>query len=94
MIVKLSKPIPVGDELVNELDLREPTVDDVVDIGFPYAITESGEIELRPKLIMKYASKLASVPPSAIKAISIADLNNLSIAVVGFFGDAAATQKG
>ncbi|MGZ5526883.1 MAG: phage tail assembly protein [Methylomonas sp.] len=90
--VPLSKPITVGDAEITELDLREPTIDEVVDIGYPYLmVVGDGEtkMELRPKVIVKYVVKLAAVPPSSIKKLSLADLGKLNMAVMGFFGDEA-----
>jgi hypothetical protein len=94
MIVKLSKPITVAGEPVTELDLREPTVEDVTDIGYPFSMipTDNGtEIKLDVKAVLKYASRLAGVPPSSLKTISLGDLSNLQTMVMGFFGDEAET---
>ena len=96
MIVKLSKPITVGGELLTEITLRDPTVDDVANIGYPFLldISDGGtSIRLQPKVILKYASALAGVPPSSLKAISLGDLSSLQEAVMNFFGDAAGTSQ-
>ncbi len=94
MIIKLSKPIEAHGATVSELELRQPTVEEVGEIGYPFLILSGdngGAIELRPKIIMKYASKLAGIPPSALKAISLGDLSELQTAVMGFFGQEAET---
>jgi hypothetical protein len=94
VIVKLSKPITVAGEPVVELDLREPTVEDVTDIGYPFLmiVNDNGTaIQLQPKAVLKYAARLAGVPPSSLKTLSLGDLSNLQTAVMGFFGDEAAT---
>ena len=93
MIVTLSKALPGGE---TELDLREPTVDDVSDIGYPFLVisTDNGSaIQLQPKVVLKYASRLSGTPPSSLKALSLSDLSRLQEAVMGFFGDEAATPQ-
>ena len=54
MIVKLSKPLATGE---TELELREPTVDDVGDLGYPFVmdINDGGgtSLRLQPKVILK-----------------------------------------
>jgi hypothetical protein len=94
MIVKLSKPITVAGEPVSELDLREATVEDVADIGYPFSMVpgDNGtEIKLDVKAVLKYVSRLAGVPPSSLKTISLGDLSTLQTVVMGFFGEEAAT---
>ena len=93
MIVKLSKPLATGE---TELDLREPTVDDVADLGYPFVmdINDGGtSLRLQPKVVLKYASRLAAVPPSSLKTITLGDLSALQEAIMGFFGDEAATPQ-
>jgi hypothetical protein len=92
VIVTLSKPL--GE--TTELELREPTVDDVADIGYPFLVINSDNgtaIQLQPKVVLKYTSRLAGVPPSTLKALSLSDLSKLQEAVMGFFGDEAATSQ-
>lgn len=94
--VKLSQPITHGDEAITELTLREPTVDDVSDIGYPFVlVTGEGDtaIELRPKIVMRYAARLSGVPPSILKDISLGDLSSLQGVVMGFFGEGAAAPQ-
>ncbi len=94
MIVKLSKPILIGDQELTELDLREPTIAEVSELGYPFLVVESqggSGIQALPKVVLAYASKLAAVPPSSLKNISITDLLALQGAVQSFFGDMAET---
>lgn len=96
MIVKLSKQITVGGVDQDSIELREPTIDDVVEIGYPFLIvqTDNGSaIQLQPKAVIKYASRLAGIPPSALKTLSLSDLSELQTAVMGFFGDEAETSQ-
>lgn len=88
--IKLSKPISAHDEQINELTLREPTGDDVIEVGYPYLILmkdgESTGIEIRPKAIYSYISKLGGIPLSSAKLISLADVATLQGVIMGFFG--------
>lgn len=91
VIVKLKKPIKVGEEDVTELELREPTVKDITEIGYPYRVSQSTSgsgMEILPAVVIKYVSKLAAVPPSALNGLSISDLTALQTEVMNFFGDA------
>lgn len=92
MIIQLSKPITVAGVEQSTIELREPTVDDVAEIGYPFLIvqTDNGTaFQLQPKAVLKYAARLAAVPPSSLKTLSLGDLSELQTAVMGFFGDGA-----
>lgn len=86
----LSKPIMSGDEEITMLDLRELTGDDIISIGYPYLIVigddDSQAMELRPKIIARYVSKLAAVPPSLIGKMSPSDISKITGVVMNFFG--------
>lgn len=90
MKITLSKPITAHGEQIAELDLREPTGEDVMALGYPYLIIigdgDAQAMELRPKVIGRYVSRLAGIPPSALNAMSPADFTALTGVVVGFFG--------
>lgn len=94
--IKLAKPIIHGDETISELELRDPTVQDVTDIGYPFVlVTGEGDtaIELRPKIVMRYAARLSGLPPSSLSDITLADLSRLQTEVMGFFGEEAAMPQ-
>lgn len=90
MKVTLSTPIQAHGEEVTELDLREPTGEDVIALGYPYLIIigdDDGQaMEIRPKIIARYVAKLAGIPPSAINKVTPGDFSRLTGAVMGFFG--------
>lgn len=98
MKITLSKPIAVHGEEVTELELREPTGEDVIALGYPYLITlgdgEEQGIEMRPKVIARYVARLAGIPPSSLNTVSPADFSGMTGAVMGFFGVAAEALKG
>lgn len=90
--IKLSRPIPDGENTITDLELREPSVADVGDLGYPFVLNVTdGEIriELKPKVILKYASRLGDVPPSTINSLSFGDFSVVQEAVMGFFGQVA-----
>lgn len=93
MIFTLTKPITAHGEEKLELDLRDPTAKDVMEIGFPYLVVQGNDgegVELRPKIVGKYVVRLAGIPPSSVEQLSIADLQSLQAIVMGFFGQDAA----
>lgn len=93
--VKLGKPIQAHGETLTELTLREPTVADVAELGYPFAVVQGssgGGIEMKPGVVLKYASRLAAVPPSSLQGISIPDLMRIQEVVMSFFGDGAETS--
>lgn len=100
MIVTLSKPITAHGEEVTQLDMREPTAEDVMEIGFPYLVVQSDDgqgVELRPKVAGRYISRLAKVPMSSVKQLTVGDLSKFQGLIMGFFGqgdEAAATTEG
>lgn len=94
--VPLSKPIKAHDEEISEIVMREPTPDDVMELGYPFIVvfteSESTGIEFRPKVVARYIQRLAQVPASTVKAMTLADLSACQAAVQGFFGaDATGT---
>lgn len=96
--VPLAKEITAHGEKVKELVLREPEGDDLMEIGYPYIVVQSDTggqgVELRPKVVARYVSKLAKIPMSSVKQIGLADLQKLQGVVMGFFGqEEAATTS-
>jgi hypothetical protein len=89
--ITLSRQINVHGEETHELTLREPVGEDVSICGFPYEIRpqadgESAAIKPLADVILKYAARLANVPPSSIKQLAMADVSALTACVMGFFG--------
>jgi hypothetical protein len=90
MIYKLSKPITAHGAEVTELELREPTGQEIIDIGFPYLIVigddDDQAMRIQVKTVGKYISKLAAIPPSSVGMLSPNDISQLAGVVLGFFG--------
>ena len=92
--VKLSKPISAHGEEISEITLREPTPEDVMQVGSPQLLIPSADgesvgIEIRGKVIGQYISRLGSVPMSSVKAMTIGDFTRCQGVIMGFFGGGA-----
>lgn len=88
--MKLSTAVKNGEEEITEITLREPTGDEVIEIGFPYLIIpgdgDETSVELRAKVVKKYIVKLGGVPPSVVGKLTAKDITALMGEVLGFFG--------
>ena len=94
MKVTLSKQISAHGEETQELELRDPTAKDVMELGYPYLVVQSDDgqgVELRPKVVARYVVRLAKIPMSSVEQLAIADLSALQAIVMGYFGQDAAT---
>lgn len=91
-IIKLKKLVTAHGEQIDEIELREPTSEDVMELGYPYLVY-SGDagagFELRPKVVANYVVRLGKVPLPTVKALAIADLQACQAVVLGFFGQSA-----
>ena len=90
--LKLSKPVTAHGEEVSEITLRAPVPEDIMKIGTPTLLIPSSDgesvgIEIRAKLIGQYVSRLAGIPLSSVKALSVGDFLQCQGAVMGFFGN-------
>lgn len=88
--VKLSKPITAHAEEMLELNFREPTTEDVMQIGVPQLLIPSADgesvgVEVRTKVVGQYISRLAAIPLSSVKQMSLKDFNACTAVVMGFF---------
>lgn len=92
--IQLSRPIVAHGEEVGEITLREPTPEDVMQIGSPQLLIPSADgesvgIEIRGKVIGQYISRLGSIPMSSVKTMSLGDFTRCQGVVMGFFGGGA-----
>ena len=90
--VPLSKPIKAHGDEVAELTLREPTTEDVIELGLPTLIIpgadgQSTGVEIRQPVVARYVSRLAAIPMGSVKALSLKDFSLCTAAVMGFFGE-------
>lgn len=90
--VPLTKVITAHGKELTELVMREPTADDLMDLGYPFLVIaadgakDETKVELRPKVTGKYIVRLAAIPPSSVSQLAIVDLQAVQGVVMGFFG--------
>jgi hypothetical protein len=74
---KLKKPIKAHDKTLEEITLRNPVPEDLMQIGSPILIIPSATgdagMEIRAKVVGGYIAKLAGIPPSSVKELHLAD---------------------
>jgi hypothetical protein len=87
--VELTTPIEAHGETVNKLEMREPNVEDTMRLGDPYFFSADRSIRLDNAAIARYISRLACIPESSVKQLSLKDFNSARGAVMDFFGEAA-----
>lgn len=86
MRIELTRPIQAHGQEVTALELREPTAGDIMECGYPLAIGD-GEAKPQADVVGRLIARLAGVPPSAVKAMSMADFQTAMGVILGFFGD-------
>mgnify|MGYP001546699363 CR=1 FL=1 len=88
--VKLQVAIEAHGEPLTELTLRRPTVQEVRAIkALPYRIGKDEEVSLDMDVAAKYIAICTAIPPSSVNQLDLADLNDLSWQIAGFFMTAA-----
>lgn len=83
--MKLVKAITAHGETVTEITLRTPTGDDVMELGFPFLVSDGGTVPIASK-IGRYIVKLAGIPMSSVKQLDAQDMMLAAAEVIGFFG--------
>ncbi|WP_166359283.1 phage tail assembly protein [Pseudomonas akapageensis] len=92
--MKLSTPIEAHDELIAELKLRRPTVQEVRAIkALPYKIDKDEAVSLDMDVAAKYIAVCGGIPPTSVNQLDLADLNSLSWEVAGFFMSTASSPS-
>ena len=96
--IKLSNPVASEGAEIDCLEIREPIGEDVVACGYPFRVyvgsstdvdkADKGEQEVKVDSVgmAKLAARLANVPPSTIKRLTIQDFQKVVGVVMGFFG--------
>lgn len=83
--LQLAKPITAHGADVSALTLREPNAGDVMECGYPLGM--EGELAIpQAGPIGRLIGRLAGIPPSSVKQLSMPDYNAAMGAVLGFFG--------
>ena len=94
--IKLNKPVASEGGEISTLNLREPVAEDIIACGYPFRLyigsatdadsANQQEMKIDTIVLSKLASRLANVPLSTIKRLSIADFQQVVDATVDFFG--------
>ena len=98
VMIVLSKPITAHGEEVDQITLRQPTTADLIDLGQPMRLLpgnglDEAAIEVRMNVVANYVARLAAIPLSSVKALSLSDFGKATQAVLGFFGDGKAQES-
>ncbi|HLO63156.1 MAG TPA: phage tail assembly protein [Azonexus sp.] len=96
--IPLSKPLKAHGEEISQIVLREPTSEDIIELGEPrlYIPSQDGVntgIEIRMPVVARYIMRLGSIPMNSVKALPRADLSRCTAAVMHFFGDGDGETK-
>ena len=91
-IITLVKPITAHGEEIDHITLRVPTTADLIELGQPMRLipgdgTSDAAIDVRMNVVANYVARLATIPLSSVKAMSLADFGKATQAVLGFFGE-------
>lgn len=86
----LTRPIQAHGRTLDELVLREPTTEEIMEEGYPYLVVQGqgglSGIQLQPKVVGRYIVRLAGMPMSSVKQLHPNDLQKAQAVVMGFFG--------
>ncbi|MBN7120340.1 phage tail protein [Erwinia billingiae] len=89
---QLTKPITAHGETLHVLEFREPTYDEVEQMGIPFNYTENGEMKLDTRACLKYIPVLAGIPRSSAGKMALKDIFMASMTIVGFFTGSEAAE--
>ncbi|WP_052689679.1 phage tail assembly protein [Xanthomonas albilineans] len=92
LTLPLSYAVLAHGEEIDCLVLRQPTTGDVIDLGQPMRLLpgngmEEPAVEVRMNVVAHYVARLAAIPLSSVKALSLGDFGRATQAVLGFFGE-------
>nr|WP_241199538.1 phage tail assembly protein [Erwinia billingiae] len=88
----MTKPITAHGETLHVLEFREPTYDEVEQMGIPFNYTENGEMKLDTRACLKYIPVLAGIPRSSAGKMALKDIFMASMTIVGFFTGSEAAE--
>lgn len=97
LTIILSRPVTAHGEEIDRLTLRQPTTADLIELGQPMRLLpgngmEEPAIEVRMNVVAHYVARLAAIPLSSVKALSLGDFGRATQAVLGFFGEDGSQQ--
>lgn len=90
--LKLIKPIEAHNELMEELEFKEPNAGDIAKCGMPMAIYTTPDepdiekMELKPMAILGYIVRLTGIPKSSAMTMCTRDYMGAQNIIISFFG--------
>ena len=95
LTIMLTSPITAHGEEIDRISLRPPTTADLIDLGQPMRLLpgnglDEAAIEVRMNVVAHYVARLAAIPLSSVKALSLSDFGKATQVVLGFFGEGKA----
>ena len=85
LAIRLARPVDAHGETVTVLRLREPTANAAWECGLPLTFSAGGEAVINMQVMMRLASRLAAVPLSSVKAMSMPDIMTVVERLTPFF---------
>ena len=94
--LQLTKPVSAHGETLHILELREPSFDEIEQIGFPFTIGSEGNIKIDSSVSLRYIPVLAGIPRSSASQMAKIDIFKASMTILSFFtgSGAAAISAG
>ena len=88
IVVDLKKSVMANGEMVKQLTFREPTGNDMLQLGEKWPINidwQTGDVSPNPTVMGLVISTLGAVPPSTVKALTAKDFSTCAHRLMGFF---------
>lgn len=92
LTIVLGKPVTAHGEEIDHITLRAPTTADLIELGQPMRLIPGDgmtdpAIDVRMNVVANYVARLATIPLSSVKAMSLSDFGKATQVVLGFFGE-------
>ncbi|MBQ9236113.1 MAG: phage tail assembly protein [Alphaproteobacteria bacterium] len=94
--IDLTKPVKSEGGEISTLELREPIAEDIIACGYPFRLyvgsatnvdnADQQEMKIDTVVLSHLAARLANVPVSTIKRLTVSDFQKVVDAVSDFFG--------
>lgn len=83
--ISLSKSVQAHGATISELELQDPSLEQIQQFGLPVSMDSSGNFTVNVPVAIRYVPVLSGLPPSSLKNLSPFDVNSLCWAVWRFF---------
>ncbi len=85
--MKLRKPIKAHGEEITEINFREVTGGDVIDLGQPMSMKADESMDFKMDVVAKYIVALAQIPMTSVREMHPSDLFDCAVEISSFFGE-------